>query len=179
MAMTLIADNTADTTDLASVSFTSGIDSTYKLYIFKFYEVNPATDAAHFQVEASTNGGSSYGITKTVLYFTSTHTEADGGTGIAHDATYSIYNTTNAATLAHNMDDGADSNGSGELRLFNPSGTTYLKHYSSTANVVFSANGTGLRFSNGCWATTSAINAIKFSMSSGNMDAVISMWGLA
>jgi hypothetical protein len=53
MAMTLLADNTADTTDLASVEFTSGIDSTYKLYIFKFYEINPATDGAEFQVNFS------------------------------------------------------------------------------------------------------------------------------
>ena len=75
MAMTLITTNTSS--NAASSSFTSSIDSTYKLYIFKFIDVNPATDNVKFQFQGSSNTGSSYGVTKTTTSFAASHTDAD------------------------------------------------------------------------------------------------------
>ena len=76
MAMTLIATN-SDSTDVASVAFTSGIDSTYKLYIFKLININVATNGVEFQFNVSTDGGSNYNLSKTSTYFQAYHPEDD------------------------------------------------------------------------------------------------------
>ena len=176
MAMTLITTNTSS--GAATSDFTTGIDSTYKLYIFKFYDVNPATDGAHFEVQASTDGGSSYGLTKTTTYFVTYHYESDSSTSLAYNGTYDVAQATTAATVAHNMDADADSSGGGELHLFNPSSTTYVKHFYSTTAMVFSGTGAGHRFAAGYWNTTNDIDAIQFKMSSGNFDGTIAMYGI-
>ena len=53
----------------ASLSFTSGLDSTYDVYVFKFIEINPATDSAEFTFNLSSDGGSNYNVTKTTTSF--------------------------------------------------------------------------------------------------------------
>ena len=73
--MTLITTNTSS--NAASSSFTSSIDSTYKLYIFKFYDVNPATDNVNFTFQANAAGASGYNETMTTTYFRAYHDEAD------------------------------------------------------------------------------------------------------
>ena len=75
--MTLITTNTSS--NAASSSFTSSIDSTYKLYIFKFYDVNPATDGVDFTFNGSDDTSSwSYDITKTTSFFEG-YQEEDAG----------------------------------------------------------------------------------------------------
>ena len=167
-----------DYSDVASASITSGIDSTYGEYIFKFYNINPATDGAHFEVQASTDGGSSYGLTKTPTYFHTYHYEGSSSASLQYNKTYDVAQATTAATVAHNMDADADSSGGGELHLFNPSSTTYVKHFYSTTAMVFSGTGAGHRFAAGYWNTTNDIDAIQFKMSSGNFDGTIAMYGI-
>ena len=175
---TVVLLSTQTASDSASLDFTSDINSTYGEYIFKFYNINPATDGAHFEVQASTDGGSSYGLTKTTTYFVTYHYESDSSTSLAYNGTYDVAQATTAATVAHNMDADADSSGGGELHLFNPSSTTYVKHFYSTTAMVFDGTGAGHRFAAGYWNTTDDIDAIQFSMSSGNFDGTIKMWGV-
>ncbi len=177
MAMTLIADNTADTTDLASVSFTSGIDSTYKLYIFKVYDYNPATDSENFRFQCSIDSGSNYNTTVTTIHFETFHNEDDSQAYL----TYSGGDYAQATTFLNtSVRVGADADQSmvGELFLFNPSNTTYVKHYQARFNAAFDSDGSNSSFTAGYFNTTSAIDAIQFKHSSGNIDAVIKMYGV-
>jgi hypothetical protein len=180
MAMTLITTNTSS--DAASSSFTSGIDSTYKLYIFKFYDINPATDATFsFQVNATDDPGGDYDqslITST--FFVAGHEENDN-TFFNYVASMDQAQGAAFQPLAYGIRSGADESCAGTLHLFNPSSTTYVKHFYSRANFYGEAAPDGASkdgFAAGYINDTTAIDDIQFKMSSGNMDAVISMYGV-
>ena len=177
MAMTLITTNTTSGTDEIS-AFTSGINSTYKLYIFKFYDVNPAVDDTTFQFSASTNGGSSYGITKTVSTFLSEHSEDDGTAQVAFRGGQDIGSGTGVAQLNRGLGNGGDESLAGELFLFNPSNTTYVKHFYSRTISYTGSNGADDFYAAGYLNTTSAINAVKFTCSTGDFDSVIKLYGV-
>ena len=176
MAMKLITTNTSS--NAASSSFTSGIDSTYKLYIFKWSDVNPVTDGALFGFQVNAVGASGYNETMTTCPFNVYHDEADvdplltysGGTDQAQGTALQI--------VGNNIGNGGDESNVGELFLFNPSNTTYVKHFYSRAHGYHSANYAWSDFAGGYINTTTAIDDIQFKMSSGNMDAVIRMYGV-
>ena len=176
MAMTLITTNT-ESGDATS-SFTSSIDSTYKLYIFKFYDVNPATDTANFRFQGSSAGGSSYGVTKTTTWFKAQHEESDASTALSYDTSYDLAQSTNHQIVAYSVGSDADQSVAGELFLFNPSNTTYVKHFYATVNSAQAGNETSNNYVAGYFNTTSAIDAIQWSMSSGNFDGTIKMYGV-
>ena len=170
--------STQTASDSASLSFTSGIDSTYGLYTFKFIDINAATNEASFRIEGSTNGGSSYGVTKTTTWFYALHTESDSSALLSYAAGLDLAQSTNPQIIASTMGNDADACASGELHLFAPSSTTYVKHFYATLNNYRADDETQESFVAGMYNTTSAINAIKFTMSSGNFDGVIKMYGL-
>jgi hypothetical protein len=175
--MKLISSQTASNS--ASISFTTGIDSTYKEYQFYFIDIHPRTDLSIFTFNLSTDSGSNYNVTKTTTAFHATHNEADGDTGLAYATSMDLAQGTGEQYLLYNVGSGADESGSGSLTLFNPSSTTYVKHFIATANGLY---GDG----DYCWSmyvagygnTTSAVNAIRFKFSSGNFDGTILMFGI-
>jgi hypothetical protein len=176
--ITLISSQTASSS--ASLSFTTGIDSTYRTYMFKFINMH-ASAQGQFEFQASTNGGSSYGVTLTSTLFQAEHYETDsstffdynGGRDLAQSTSYQFLN---GADLGTNNDD----NFCGTMSLFSPSSTTYVKHFISQGNVNdYSARCTNTYIA-GYFNTTSALNAISFRMSTGNIDAgTILMYGIA
>ena len=176
MAMTLITTNTSS--NAASSSFTSGIDSTYKLYIFKFYDVNPATNGVQFSFQANAVGASGYNETMTTTFFTAWHSENDAETSLAYQASFDQAQGTAFQPLTEGVGDGADESCSGELHLFNPSSTTYVKHFYSRTNEYFEGTYSMDNYSAGYFNTTTAIDDIQFKMSSGNFDGTIKMWGV-
>ena len=180
MAMTLITTN-PDSTDVANVSFTSSIDSTYKLYIFKFINVNPATDEAEFQVNFSTDGGSNYNMTKTTTQFKARHGE-DDSTFFGYQAAQDLAQSTSYQNLTDYSGNAADESINGTLWLFNPSNTTYVKHFYATLSANDAGSGTAQSadnfFVSGYINSTSDIDAVDFKMDSGNMDGVIKMYGV-
>ena len=123
--LTLISSQTASAS--ASISFTSGIDSTYHTYLFKFVNIHPATNTAVFHFNMSTDGGSSYNVTKTTTFFQAYHEENDTDTGLSYSAGEDLAQGTGFQSLAQNVGNGADESVSGSLTLFNPSSTTYVK----------------------------------------------------
>ena len=173
--MTLITTNT-ESGD-ASSSFTSSIDSTYKLYIFKFIDVNPATDEVDFTFQGSTDSGSNYNVTVTSTYFDASLTEGDTS-GFSYRAGRDLAQSTSYQHLMGSMGNGGDESGVGTLWLFNPSNTTYVKHFFTRTVSYYSTPGAYDAYAAGYFNTTSAIDAIQFKMSSGNMDAVIKMYGV-
>ena len=179
--MTLIADNTADTTDLANVSFTSGIDSTYKLYIFKFWGIGPATDGTDFTFNGSIDGGSNYNVVKTTTFYRAWHAEATSAEGVDVEAE-DLAQSANAVNLSIYCGADADESSAGALWLFNPAGTTCIKHFYST--VQMTQGGEGVDSSQNIFTSgyfndgDDNIDAVQFKMSSGNFDGTIKMYGV-
>jgi hypothetical protein len=177
MAMTLITTNTSS--GASGSAFTSSIDSTYKLYIFKFIDINVSA-YSNFQFNGSSDSGSNYNVTKTTTWFRAEHYESDASTTLAYAAGNDLAQSTAYQMIFQGADNDADDACVGELWLFNPSNTTYVKHFYATGNYkVQSGDGVSTNlFMAGYFNTTSAIDAINFAPSTGNFDGTIKMYGV-
>lgn len=175
--MVLISSQTASNS--ASISFTTGIDSTYKEYQFWFVNIKPATDSVNFQFNFSTDSGSNYNVIKTTTYFRAYHNEADTQTDLGYDAAQDLAQSTNYQNLGDNLGNGADEHASGIMQLFNPSSNTYVKNFISNCEFYNAGDYSLHHFVAGYGNTTSAVNAIRFQMSSGNIsDGTILLYGI-
>ena len=175
--ITLISSQTASNS--ASLSFTSGLDSTYKAYKFVFSSIHPRTDAVYLTFQGSTDGGSNYNVTKTTTVFESYHDEGDTNTTLEYNTTDDLAQSTAFQIIANGVGNDNDQQVSGTLTLFNPSSTTYVKHFISRSNSYHNNNFIFDTFGAGYGNTSSAINAVRFQMSSGNIDAgTIYLYGI-
>ncbi|MDP6583073.1 MAG: hypothetical protein QF535_00350, partial [Anaerolineales bacterium] len=173
----LIQSQTASNS--ASISFTSGLDNTYDKYMFVFLNINPATDDVTFGFQCSTDGGSSYGMTVTSTYFRAWHSQDDASTGLTYDTNRDIAQGTGQIALTDSIGSDSDQSSAGELFLFNPQSTVYVKHFYSTGNSDTHSNHSKNNFGAGYINDASNdIDAIKFYMSSGNFDGKIKMYGI-
>jgi hypothetical protein len=178
-AGTLILLSTQTASASATISFTTGLDSTYDEYIFKFINIHPADDGATFQFNMSTDSGSNYNVTKTSTHFQAYHLENGTASGIGYQAGHDLAQSTAFQTLSNDLGNDNDQSTSGTLTIFNPASTTYVKHFIATMNntqyVEYQTN----YFIAGYGNTTSAVNAIRFQFSSGNIDdGVIKLYGV-
>jgi hypothetical protein len=183
--LNLIKTQTASSS--SSISFVNGVDGvvldgTYDEYIFKFINIHPSVDGAQFLFNGSTDGGSSYNVTKTSSFFTCYHREDDTVTALAYEDVYDLAQSTSYQIINGNIGSDNDESGIAIMSLFAPSSTTYVKHYiattqHSTSNTPPYAHND---FFAGYFNTTSAINAIDFKFSSGNIDdGIIKMYGVS
>ena len=174
-AMTLIKEQTASSS--ATISFVNGtsdvvISSTYPIYLFKFINVHGATDAQGLTFNMSADTGSNYNVTKTTTFFQAYQYEDNSAQALAYHTggdmaqATGFHYVTNDGTGADN-----DQSVSGELWLFNPSSTTFVKHFMIRSNQAHYANATLDANIAGYGNTTSAVDAIQFKMASGNIDA--------
>ncbi len=171
-----IASTTASSS--ASVSFTSGIDSTYKEYIFIFNRIHPSAYAS-LQFQTSTNGGSSYGVTVTSTVIQTTHDESGSSSSLAYETGLDLAQSTNFQNLGNGEANDNDAASSGILRLFEPSSTTFVKHFMGTYSTFDTSPTLIVERVAGYFNTTSAINAIQFKMTSGTIDSgTITMYGV-
>jgi hypothetical protein len=175
--ITLISSQTASAS--ATISFTTGITSTYKAYKFVFINMHPSVDNSEFQFNMSTDSGSNYNVTKTGTFFRAFHNEDDGATAFGYLTANDTTQTTDFATLSLNTGNDNDQSVSGYLELFNPSSTTYVKHWISRISDVTGSDVQGERFTAGYGNTTSAVNAIQFKFDTGNIDTgTIYLYGI-
>ena len=173
----LISEQTASSS--ASVSFTSGIDSTYPIYKFELINIHLSEDANNTHMSASTNGGSSYGVTATTTQFQALHWENDSSTALQYSTAGDLAQSTDPVDIGRSLGSGNDECGVATIYIFSPSSTTFVKHFISTNNEYHSGDLTLQNFTAGYFNTTSAINAIQFSMSSGNIDSgTIKLYGI-
>jgi hypothetical protein len=177
-AGTLKLISTQTASNSATISFTTGLNSTYDEYQFKFIDIHPRTDIADFHFNLSTDGGSNYNVTKTSTFFNVAHTEAGLLGQIAYDTDGDLAQGTGFQQLSFNIGNGADESLSGSLTLFNPSSTTYVKHFISVTQYLHNADRSYNDFSAGYGNTTSAVNAIQFKMDTGNFDGTIKLYGV-
>ena len=157
----------------ATIDFTSGIDSTYKEYVFKFNNIEPATDGADFSFQVETGTNSDYNQTITSSYFRAYHHEADSAAAIEYVTGKDLAQSTNFQVLAGAVGNGADGNNdecaSGKMHLFNPSSTTFVKHFTSHINMYENGNSCHTIFVGGFINDTTAITRVRFKFSSGNI----------
>ena len=176
-----IASTTASSS--SSISFTSGIDSTYKEYIFHFNNIHPAQDGTNGRLtfNLSIDGGSNYNVTKTTSFFEASHDEGGGSASLGYESGHDIAQGTGYQNLARSLGNDADHNLGGFLHLFDPSNDTFVKHFIATINTNFAGDPdySAESFIAGYANTTSAVNAISFQCTSGNIDAgTITMYGV-
>ena len=177
--LNLLATNTI-TSGVSSSSFTSNIDSTYDTYMFKLINIHPATNDTNFTFNLSTDTGSNYNVTKTTTFFRARHNEDGGATELAYITSTDLAQSTSYQTLMAAQGNGNDESISGEIFLFSPSNTTFVKHFICTNNGYYEGDRTFNNFIVGYGNTTSAIDAIDFKFASGNIDSgVIKMYGLS
>jgi hypothetical protein len=177
---TLVLLSTQTASASATISFTTGLDSTYDEYIFKFINIHPSASDEKLGFNLSTDGGSNYNVAKTTTYFLSYHNEADTQAALSYDP----YGIDLAQGTGNNffcvgIGNENDECLSGSMTLFNPSSTTYVKHFIGRANNYYQADYSMDNYFAGYGNTTSAVNAIRFQMSSGNIDdGIIKLYGV-
>jgi hypothetical protein len=169
----------------STISFTSGINSTYKEYLFTFKNMHPSADGEDLQFNMSADSGSNYNVTKTTTAFRAFHNEAGNDTNFSYHTGEDLAQGTGFQSIAYETDNANDSGISGSLHLFNPSSTTFVKHFIAQTSSCIDGGATyGIYnlnfFTAGYGNTTSAVDAIQFKMSSGNIDAGdICLYGIA
>ena len=99
-SLVLISEQTASSS--STVSFTTGIDSTYPIYKFEFIDIHPSSNDVNFQFNMSTDGGSNYNVTKTTTFFRGYHTEAGAGS-LAYDSARDLAQSTGNASLTREV----------------------------------------------------------------------------
>ena len=179
-AMTLLSTQTASSS--STISFTSGIDSTYDEYVFKLINIHPSGEN-DFTFNGSSDTGSNYNVTKTTTVFTTQHseTEAETASVLYQTGTDIAQGTGFQQLMAYGeMDADNDHSLNGTLHLFNPSSTTFIKHFIATTNTNINTNYCNCGFIAGYFNTTSVIDAIQFKMDSGTVDSgVIKLYGIS
>ena len=177
-AQVLISTTTVSTA-VANISFTSGIDSTYKEYVFEFINMNPATNSVNWSFQVNASGQTGFNETLTSSAFMAQHAENDTDSGLGNQGGHAQEQGTAYQTLNYNTANFADASVSGELHFFNPASTTYVKNFYSCTNEMLEASYTINFFTSGYINTASAITEIDFKFSSGNINAgKIKMYGI-
>ena len=155
----------------ASIEFTSGIDSTYKEYVFYFVNIHPQTDLADFTFQADTGTNTNYNQTITSTHFQAYHDEADTSTNLAYNTGRDQAQGTAFHKLTNTLGNDNDQSLSGYLQIFNPSSSVFVKHFMSKIQHSQDANYTFNPFTAGYFNTTTPLTRFQFKMSSGNIDA--------
>jgi len=178
-SLVLLSEQTASSSSV--ISFTSDIDSTYKQYVFKFIDIHPSADNINFTFNMSVDSGSNYNVTKTTTFFEAYHKEDGSDQYLAIADGRDLAQSTAFQQLngggVQNENDGSIS---GYLKIFEPSSTTFVKHFiSSSMSNAHNSHYAWNSFVAGYGNTTSAVDAVQFKMSSGDIDAgTIKMYGV-
>ena len=167
-SLELISEQTASSS--ANISFTSGIDSTYKEYIIKIINAHPASDDQNLQFNF-TSDGTNFNVTKTSTSFGADHNEADSTAQLEYKSGNDLAQSTGEQSIGASTGADNDQASSGQLTLFNPSSTTFVKHFMSRSSQARHSDGAQDFFTAGYCNTTSAITGIRFKFQSGNIDA--------
>lgn len=173
-----------DASSDATISFVNGassvvLDATYKTYIFRFINIHPETDQKKFEFNVSIDGGSNYNVAKTSTFLHAYHTEDGSSAAVGYETAGDLSQGTGFQSLGQQVGNANDECISGELYLFSPSSTTFVKHFLANTNRA-SGNAVSVNSYIGGYAnTTSAVNAVQFKFDSGDIDAGrIALYGI-
>ena len=176
-SMTFISKTTISS-PVSSVQFTSGIDNTYKEYIFLLVNLHPNSNSEpDIKINFSADGGSNYNVTKTTTSFYADHNESGSSSGLQYIGDVDLAQSTGGQFIGYNLEESdADSSLSGIVHLFDPSNTSHVKHFMININMMHLEPQSNNYYIAGYCNTTSAINAVNFTGeysegSSGNIDS--------
>lgn len=176
--LNLISTQTAS--DSSSLSFTNGIGSTYKEYVFKFINIHPANNSVDFQFNFSSDSGSNYNVVKTTSVFVAYNRETGSDFGLSYYDAYHLAQSTNYQTLNHNIGSDNDQAMTGELRIFDPNSSVFQKHFTARTLSHQASDYALDQYVGGYGNTTSSINAVDFKFASGNIQTgVIKLYGIS
>ena len=181
-AMTLIKTLTASSS--ATLSFVDGassvvLDGTYKEYVFKFIDIHLGSNDKDITFNVSIDAGSNYNVAKTTTHFQAYNNESNGQEGLAYSGGGDMAQGTGFAILGEDFGADNDQASSGIMTLFDPSSTTFVKHFTVQFSQAHQADYNQNIFTAGYANTTSAVNAIQFKSESGNIDSgTIKMYGV-
>ena len=168
-AMNLLATETASSS--STVEFDSNIDDTYKEYQIHFMDVHPSGDGAAFTVNFR-DGSTAYDATKTTTYFFAQHSENDSTTQLTYRTGDDLAQSTSFQGIYNNgLGADNDQSVSGILHLYNPSSTTFVKHFLCEAQGSLDGDVSLIVYMAGYCNVTAAIDGVQFKMASGNIDA--------
>ena len=177
-AMTLLSTQTASSS--STISFTSGIDDTYDSYVFKFYDIHPANNGVNFTFQVDTGTNTNYNQTITSTAFQAYHGESGGSPTLGYGSDKDQAQGTAFQVLMQPIGNGNDESGSGTLQLFNPSSSTFVKHFIGTTQYYNDGDYSQTLRTAGYINTTTALTRVQFKMSSGNIDSgVIKLYGIS
>ena len=183
-SMTLIKTLTASSS--STLSFVDGssdvvLDNTYPVYLFKFINIHPATNEVHLELNFSTDSGSNYNVTKTTTVFTAAHYENGSQATLRYGTSPDLAQSTSNQRVNNEDFVGNENDESitGELYLFNPSSTTFVKHFMIRTIMNSDQSLSADNFVAGYCNTTSAVDGVRFDFSSGNIDSgTIKLYGI-
>ena len=177
-ALTLLQTQTASSS--STISFTSNIDSTYDAYMFKFYDIHPATNETQFAFQVDTGTNTSYNQTITSSYFRSLHHEDDSTAALQYKGEQDQAQGTSFQKICINVGNQNDESCAGTLHLFNPSSSTFVKHFIAHTNTYRGEDQSETGFLAGYVNTATALTRVQFKMYSGNIDSgVIKLYGIS
>ena len=155
----------------ASISFTSGIDSTYKEYVFYFNNIHPATDSAKFTFQADTGTNTNYNQTITSTFFSAYHNESGSPSNLIYDGGADQAQGTSFQETDSGIGNDNDQCKVGYLHIYNPSSSVFVKHFICVSNNYVSSDYSQNDFIAGYFNQTTPLTRFKFQMSSGNIDS--------
>ncbi len=167
-AWNFIAKQTASAS--ADISFTSGIDSTYKEYVFTFNNMHPASSGVDFSV-GFRDGETDYDAVKTTTSFYALHNESGTPSGLTYSTGTDLAQSTAFEQLGADTGNDNDQCHSGYMHLFNPSSDVFVKHFISVGNSYHADDYMQNHYHAGYINTVTAIDGVQFKFSSGNIDA--------
>ena len=162
----------------STLSFVDGassvvLDNTYKVYLFTFNNIHPSAENPNFAFNLSVDSGSNYNVSKATTYFRTQNGESGSGAELGYETGLDLANATGIQKISKEAGNDNDQGVSGHFHLFNPSSTTFVKHFICQTNNNFKYS-EPYAYSNyiaGYGNTTSAVDAIQFSFSSGSIDS--------
>ena len=176
-SLVLLSTQTASSS--STIDFTSDIDSTYKEYQFHFIDIHPSGDGTKFQFQVDTGTNTNYNQTITSSSFYAYHAEGGGSQSLTYDGSYAQSQGTAFQDLIFYQGNGNDESCVGILHLFDPSNSTFVKHFISRG-VRYSANDQASdEYAAGYVNTTTALTRVRFKFNSGTIDSgTIKMYGV-
>ena len=180
----LVKIKTLTASSSSTLSFVDGassvvLDNTYKEYLFTFNNIHPSA-AATFTFNVSIDSGSNYNVAKTSTFFMTQHDEGDTETSLSYDSDKDLAQGTGFQSLDLGSGTDNDNNLSGYLQLFDPASTTFVKHFMTATSCTHSQTYANHTHVAGYANTTSAVDAVQFKMSTGDIDAgTITLYGVS
>ena len=155
------------------------LDDTYPIYKFEYTNLHPSANGDYLRINFSIDTGSNYNVAKTTTHFYSGHAEGDGNTAVSYDASSDVAQATGDLTIAPSVGSDNDQAFSGSMFLFNPSSTTFVKHFISVISEAHSDDLAVSTYTGGYVNSTSAVDAVKFIYTSGTIDlGTIKLYGI-